>query len=383
MATFRFLHCADLHLDSPLRGLEADPEAPVDKIRGATREALRNLVNFAIEQRVDFVIAAGDLYDGDWQDWRTGRFLLDQIRRLTDENIPFIAIRGNHDAASVITNNLRMPGDTARLLDHRQPATFRLPELQVAIHGQSFPTRAVTDNLARTYPAQVPGWFNIGVLHSSVGVRPLHDNYAPCTVEELRSHDYEYWALGHVHEREILSVDPWVVFPGNLQGRHINESGPKGATLVSVANGKVVDVTHHSFDTVRWARVAVALAQDADEDSALTQVRAALATALEQAEGRLLAARITLSGACVAHETFVRDFGAVREKVRAEALGLAGSGVIWTEKVDIATTPLIEKATGQTGIDAIGQLLRALESVDDGDIVDDVLGILACKRNAG
>jgi predicted phosphodiesterase len=372
MATFRFLHCADLHLDSPLRGLEADPDAPVDKIRGATRDALQNLVNFAIEQHVDFVVAAGDLYDGDRQDWRTGRFLLDQIRRLTDENIPFIAIRGNHDAASVITNNLRMPGEAARLLDHRRPETFRLPDLQVAIHGQSFATRAVTDNIARTYPPPVPGWFNVGVLHSSVGARPLHDNYAPCSVDELRSHDYDYWALGHVHEREVLSVNPWIVFPGNLQGRHINEAGPKGATVVTVADRKVVDVVHQSFDTVRWARIPVVLTQEVDEDSALTQVRGALAASLEQAEGRLLAARITLSGACIAHDSFVRDLGAAREKIRAEALALAGSGMIWTEAVDIATTPLIEVAAGKIRTDAIGQLLRALDNIGDSDIMDDV-----------
>src|SRR5580700_8111237 len=168
MATFRFLHCADLHLDSPLLGLEADPDAPVDKIRSATREALQNLVNFAIEQRVDFVVAAGDLYDGDWQDWRTGHFLTGEITRLTSAGIPFIAIRGNHDAESVITRRLRMPNDRVRLLDHRRPETYRLPNLPVSVHGQSFATKAVTDNIALTYPPPDPHRFNIGLLHSSV-----------------------------------------------------------------------------------------------------------------------------------------------------------------------------------------------------------------------
>ena len=141
MATFRFLHCADLHLDSPLRGLEADPDAPVDKIRGATREALQNLVNFAIEQHVDFVVAAGDLYDGDWQDWRTGHFLTGEITRLTNAGIPFIAIRGNHDAESVITRRLRMPNDRARLLDHRRPETYRLPICRFPCTGKALPPR--------------------------------------------------------------------------------------------------------------------------------------------------------------------------------------------------------------------------------------------------
>lgn len=372
MASFRFLHCADLHLDSPLRGLEADADAPVDKIRSATRQALANLTDFVLDERLDFVVAAGDLYDGDWQDWRTGRFLLEQIRRLNDANIPFIAIRGNHDAASVITNNLRMPGVNTRLLDHRRPETVRLPDLQVAIHGQSFATRAVTENLARNYPPPVAGWFNIGLLHSSVGERALHDNYAPCSVEQLRAHDYDYWALGHVHERQILSVDPWIVFPGNLQGRHINETGAKGATVVTVAHGRVVDVAHRSFDTVRWSRIPVALPQDADEDKAFALLQAAIATAVEQAEGRLLAARISLSGSCAAHEALVRDLDAAREKIRAEALAVAASEVFWPEAVEIATTPPPVIAMQKQRTDAIGQLLRALDGIDDADIVDDV-----------
>ena len=372
MTTFRFLHCADLHLDSPLRGLEADPDAPAGLIRGATRQALVNLVDFAIAQRVDFVVAAGDLYDGDWQDWRTGQFLIGQIARLVTANIPLIGIRGNHDAESVITRRLRMPGESARWLDHRRAETYRLPDLPVSIHGQSFATRAITENLALAYPAPDSDRFNIGLLHSSVGERELHDNYAPCSVVQLSGHGYDYWALGHVHKREVLSRDPWIVFPGNLQGRHVNEAGAKGAMLVTVADGKVIDVSFVPFDTVRWARIEVRLAEDVGEDVALTQVRTALATELEQAEGRLLAARIILSGACAAHESFSLDLGAARERVRAEALSIAGPGMIWTERVDFATARPTSAGAMEDRHDAIGALLRALEAADDDDIAPDV-----------
>ena len=372
MATFRFLHCADLHLDSPLRGLEADPDAPVETIRGATRAALKNLVDFAIAQRVDFVVAAGDLYDGDWQDWRTGRFLIDQIRRLTDAGIPFIAIRGNHDAESVITRRLRMPSDIAWLLDHVRPQSVRLANVPVSIHGQSFATKAVTDDLASHYPAPDPDRFNIGLLHSSVDGREGHANYAPCSVEWLRDFGYDYWALGHIHKREVLHADPWIVFPGNPQGRHIKETGPKGATLVTVTDGKITDVAPHSFDSVRWAFIPVVLTANADEDTALAQVRAALAGELERAEGRLLAARVVLSGACAAHDSFVRDLGAAHEKIRAEALAVGGAGMIWIEAVEIATAPLTEAAALHDRTDAIGQLVRALETIGADDILADV-----------
>jgi DNA repair exonuclease SbcCD nuclease subunit len=372
MATFRFLHCADLHLDSPLRGLEADPDAPVEKIRGATREALKEMVRFAIAQRVDFVVAAGDLYDGDWQDWRTGRFLIEQIGELTKANIPFIAIRGNHDAESVITRRLRMPSDIARLLDHRRPETYRLPALPVSIHGQSFATKAVTENIALTYPPPDPGRFNIGLLHSSVGDRPGHDTYASCSVEDLRHHGYDYWALGHIHKQEILSRDPWIVFPGNPQGRHINEPGPKGATLVTVSDGKVIDAPTIPFDTVRWARIPITLTEDADEDAALTLVRTELAAAVAQAEGRLLAARIILSGACRAHDSLSLDLGATRERIRAEALSVAGPDMLWAETIEIATSPPRAIEAMEDRHDATGDLVRALRAADGSQIVDDV-----------
>ena len=373
MATFRFLHCADLHLDSPLRGLEADPDAPADRIRGATREALQNLVNFAIEQRVDFVVAAGDLYDGDWQDWRTGHFLTGEITRLTNAGVPFIAIRGNHDAESVITRRLRMPNDNARLLDHRRPETYRLPNLPVSVHGQSFATKAVTENIALAFPPPDPERFNIGLLHSSVGEREGHDTYASCSIEQLTHHGYDYWALGHVHKRDILSRDPWIVFPGNLQGRHIRETSSKGATLVTVTDGRITDEPQHiAFDTVRWARIPVPLPEDADEDAALSQIVAALALALEQADGRLLAARIELSGSCIAHDGFSQDLGAAREKIRDAAISVAGPGTIWTETIDIATRPPSAMEAMQERHDATGQLIRTLQAATGAEVEDEV-----------
>ena len=88
MPSFRFLHCADLHLDSPLQGLEADPDAPAARIRDAARHAFTAIVSFAIEQKIDFILAAGDLYDQDWQDWRTGQFLIRELGRLDRAGMP-------------------------------------------------------------------------------------------------------------------------------------------------------------------------------------------------------------------------------------------------------------------------------------------------------
>ena len=367
MTSFRFLHCADLHLDSPLRGLEADPDAPADTIRAATRKALTNLVDHALNERVDFVVAAGDLYDGDWQDWRTGHFLIGEIKRLDQAGISFIAIRGNHDADNVMTKNLRFPGTRSRLLNHRQPETIRLDTVPVSIHGQSFATRAVTENIARAYPRPDPDRFNIGLLHSAIDGRDGHDHYAPCSLDQLRDHGYEYWALGHVHKREILSREPWVVFPGNVQGRHANETGAKGAMLVTVTGNRVTDAAFVPLDVMRWARVPVEPDAAAGEEAVLSAVRDALSGELARADGRLLAVRIALSGVTAAHDLLTRDPGAMREKIRAEALAVAGAGMIWIETVEVATRPPARAAAAeQSG--AIGQLIRALDAIGPDDL---------------
>ena len=238
-----------LHLDSPLRGLDA--AAPAGRIRDASRQALANLVTLAEERQVAFVLLAGDLYDGDWKDWRTGQFLAQQLARLTRAGIEVIAISGNHDAEQVLTKKLSIPG----MMRAARPETRRLRSVPVAVHGQSFATPAVTDNLALAYPEPVDGLFNIGLLHTACG-STAHDNYAPCSVADLTRRGYDYWALGHVHTRSVLSEDPWVVFPGNIQGRHVKEEGSKGATLVTV-DGRRVLLEHQALDVLRWLRLDV------------------------------------------------------------------------------------------------------------------------------
>jgi exonuclease SbcD len=353
--SFSFLHAADLHLDSPLRGLDAD--APADRIRGATRRALANLVELALEKQVAFVLLAGDLYDGDWKDWRTGQFLTHQLSILERAKIPVIAISGNHDADQVLTKQLRFPGHMFR---SSKPDTFRLEPLRVAIHGQSFATRAVMDNLALAYPAPVDDWFNIGLLHTACG-SAAHDNYAPCTPADLTAHGYEYWALGHVHERREVARTPWIVFPGNLQGRHINEPGSKGATLVQVADGAVTSVTHHPLDVLRWGRLDVDVTGAADEDSVHNRVRLMLGAAVMEAEDRFLALRLTLTGACPAHAALTQDLDATRHRLRAAVLDVADPDTVWFESIRIRTSPAHDIAALRAQAGAVGTLIAAIE----------------------
>jgi len=154
----KFIHAADIHLDSPLIGLERYDGAPIDEVRGATRKALQNLVERAVHEKVDFVLIAGDLYDGDWKDYNTGLFFVSQMTKLRDSGIKVIIATGNHDAASQITKNLRIP-DNCRMLSVHKSESVVFESLGVAIHGQGFSTRAVTDNLVAHYPKARPGLF--------------------------------------------------------------------------------------------------------------------------------------------------------------------------------------------------------------------------------
>ncbi len=355
MPDFTFLHAADLHLDSPLRGLDGD--APTAQIRGATRAALKNLVDTALERRPAFLLLAGDIFDGDARDWRTGQFLVQQLARLTREGIEIVAISGNHDADQVTTRRLPMP----YLLSSKKPVTRVLTSAPVAVHGQSFATRAVTDNLAAAYPARVEGLFNIGLLHTACG-QGGHENYAPCTIADLERLQYEYWALGHIHIRQTLCTDPWIVFPGNLQGRHVKEDGEKGATLVTVTSGRVArEPEHIPLDVVRWRRQAVDVTGAETAQAVLDRVAFTLDQAALLAQDRMLVVRLTLTGECPIHAELARAPEKLRQDVRATATEIAGTDELWIEDVRLATTPAVDIAALRAQPGPIGALIRSLE----------------------
>ncbi len=365
MDGFRFLHAADIHLDSPLRGLDGHEREIAERVRTAPRAAFENLIARAISAPVDFVVIAGDLYDGSWRDYRTGLFFAEQMGRLREAGIPAFLLYGNHDAESVITKPLSLP-DNVRVFGSRKPGTFTLDEPGVALHGQSFREKAVTDNLVPGYPSPRKGMFNIGVLHTGLGGGFGHDSYAPCSLLDLTSKGYDYWALGHIHQRQILHRDPFVVFPGNLQGRHVQETGPKGAFLVTVSDGAVAECAPVDFDVVRWMDVPVDVKGAGSLDEALESVGRALEAAATGADGRLLVARVRLEGRCAAHGRLVRDPEHVLNEARALALGLAADAV-WVERVDIRTRPPMDAASLRQRQDALGQLQRALDDAPGDD----------------
>lgn len=367
----KFLHAADIHLDSPMRGLDSRAGVPADLARASTRAAFGAMIDLAIAEDVAFVVIAGDLYDGDWKDFSTGLFFTHEMARL---NRPCFLLRGNHDARSVITRNLAPPRNV-REFSSRTCESFDLPECGVVLHGHSFPNRAVEENLAAGYRPPVPGRLNIGVLHTSAEDPGEHETYAPCRVDELAVHGYDYWALGHVHARRVLHERPWIVFPGNLQGRHARETGAKGCTLVSVEDGSIVAVEHRTVDVLRWASEELVVT-GLDLRTLPGAVGDKAAAVLAGAEGRPVILRLILTGATALHGRLLDDTEHLASECRNRALDLGAE--LWVESVRVRTRPLVAAAA-----DLLAPLRQEfLASLDDPAIAQALMEEFA-KLRAG
>ena len=360
--SFKFIHCSDIHLDSPLRKLARYEGAPVEALRGATRRALGNMINLAIAEKVSFILIAGDLYDGDQKDFRTALFFVNEMVRLRQAGIRVYLVSGNHDAQSQITRSLRLP-DNVHSFSTVRPETKCWEEIGVAIHGQGFSKRETMDDLSAMYPCAQEGFFNIGLLHTSADGREGHASYAPCTVAGLLVKGYDYWALGHVHKREVLHEDPWVLFCGNLQGRSIRETGPKGCTLVTVENGRLMQIEEKWVDVVRWSLCKVDISGIELPEDMVRFVGSKIKQEIERSEERFLAVRILISGASPVHVELARNEEKWVNEIRAAATD-ASDGKVWIEKIEITTCMAVSLDEDRDRDDSLGGLLRLLENPD-------------------
>jgi DNA repair exonuclease SbcCD nuclease subunit len=355
----RFIHASDLHIDSPLRGLDRYDGAPVDRLRTATRSTFERLIDKALSERVDFVLIAGDIYDCDWQDFHTGLFFRGQMVRLERAGIHVFIVQGNHDAQGVISKQLVLPSNVT-VFSSRTAQTVRLDGFSVAIHGRSFPERAVDEDLVPSYPAPVPGFFNIGLLHTSLTGRAGHDTYAPTDLPTLIAKGYDYWALGHVHAREVLNEQPRIVFSGNLQGRHAKETGPKGCELVTVEGGRI-EAEPVVLDVVRWSQVTVPL-QGVYRLEALNETfRQALEPVLTGTKDRLHAVRVTLSGSTELYRLEADQPGTLAAAMRAAAQDVETE--VWIEQVRLDLAHPQDRAQVAQRQDAVGELVRLVDSI--------------------
>jgi len=363
------IHAADIHLDSPLKGLGFYEDMPVDIVRGASRAAFARLVDEALELEVDFMVIAGDLYDGDWKDHNTGIYFARQMGRLRNGGIPVYVLHGNHDAQSVMTSRLVLP-ENVHVFKANRPTTFVLEKHNVALHGRSFPQASVTENMAAGYPAPLPGHFNIGVLHTALEGNSQHANYAPCSLQQLHASGYQYWALGHVHEYQVYPGPVPVVFPGNLQGRHIREQGPRGAVLVTCDDHAVQSIERLEVDVLRWRELRLDISYCEDLKAVLANIRAGLEDVLaEQTADKPCVLRLVLEGESGLHGELVGQQPQLRADVVATMAALA-DGRMWLEKLRLQVRPP-HRAPATVEHDELARLLA--DAVADSGFQDEIL----------
>lgn len=348
---FKFLHAADLHLDSPLQGLAAKSADLAERIEDASRRALDQLVDTAITEGCRFVVLAGDLFDGELRNIKTGLYLVSRIRQLAGAGIGVFITLGNHDAANGFMDRLKF-ADNVHVFSKRKAESIRLPDVGAVIHGRSFPQEDVRENLARDYPAAEPGLFNVGILHTACqGREAYHAPYAPCTLEELVNHGYQYWALGHVHAAAVLNERPHVVYPGNLQGRHVRETGPKGAFIVNVEDREVAGLEHRPLDVCRWSVLEVDISESSNRADLVTGIRDHLRRAIGEAAGRAIAVRVKLVGESLLSDVLTLDPQGLRDDVLAAAATVSDD--IWIERITLSARPSVAPEVMEAGLAGI------------------------------
>ncbi|MGF6157712.1 exonuclease SbcD [Ensifer sp. KUDG1] len=357
---FRFVHTADLHLDSPLRSLALRNADLAEIVRGASRQALVKIVDLCIAEEADALLIAGDLYDGSQTSMNTALFLGRELRRLDEHGIRVFIIRGNHDAQSQVTNELTLP-PSAHVFKGRAKAVVAktlASGRDVYVHGVSFASPHAPESLLPAFQPPVPGAVNIGMLHTSLAGAAGHDLYAPCSVADLVAHGFDYWALGHIHQRQVHAAEPFIVMPGMPQGRDINEVGVKSVSLVTVDEDGRLSVAERAIGIASFERLRVDLTGITEWRDMLDAVRQALSRICGETAAENVILRLALAGATPLAWRLRRDADLLRAEIDNIAAGIAGC---WIEKVELTCGNARTEKPG-TMLDPVEELAALVET---------------------
>jgi len=376
MDSFRFVHAADLHIDSPFAGVGDADNRVATRLREATFEAFQNLVDLCINQNADFLVIAGDVYDGADRSVRAQLRFRDGLAKLSEAGIQSFVVHGNHDPLDGWQSSISWPEGVHIFGATPEWKNFeKNGEVVAAVQGMSYPTREVTDNLATQFsPPESGNLFAIGLLHANVGANSAHPNYAPCTVEDLSQSGIDYWALGHVHTRQALKrAAPVIAYPGNTQGRHPNETGARGALVVDVDPSGASKSEFVALDVVRYERGEVNISNIESIDSLDSAIRQATDNLISvQAEDRDVVCRLTIVGRGPLHEQLAGN-SAVEDLLDSARSAWSGGGSpwVWVERIIDSTRPTIDIESRAKADDFLGATLkRALLSSIESDEID-------------
>jgi exonuclease SbcD len=366
-APFSFVHCADLHLDSPFEGIQAAAPAIAAVLRGATFKAFDRIIDLAIGEQVDFIIVAGDVHDGEDRSLRAQLWFRDALRKAGEAGIRCFIAHGNHDPLSGWEAHLTMPAQVERF--GGQGVECFVVERQGAplaqICGISYPVREVNVNLVPQFRRDPEAPFAIGVLHANVGGDPNHDNYAPCSVEDLGAAGMDYWALGHIHARKILRAEePSIVYPGNPQGRSRREIGARGCYLVRVDAARRIRTTFVATDVVRWFIQDLDIGRLSTWDDLLDELSRVQEEVRAGAEGRAAILRLNLVGRGELHRELAKRIDLERDLAEPLREGEPERpDFVWVESVRNRTRPPLDLDQRRLVQDFVGDFLTAAQDL--------------------
>lgn len=355
---FRFVHTADIHLDSPLRSLALRNPALAALIGDSTRQALVAIVDLCLDQKVDALVIAGDLYDGDQTSMKTARFLATQLGRLHEAGIAVFKIRGNHDALSKITQELILP-PTVKVFGGRcETVEIAGKGVGVAVHGISFARPQAPESLVPKFRPPVADAVNIAIMHTSLAGAPGHDVYAPCALVDLHGSGFDYWALGHVHARTQHAGPRTVVMPGMPQGRDINEAGPKSVSLVTIGDDRRITVTEWPTSIAQFERIPVDLGGIAGWREAVDAIEQAVGRMRDRTEAPHLVGRLLLTGRTPLAWRMRRDRDLLLAEIEQR---LEAGGRTWIDKIELAVAAPgpVEDAGSADPVRELGDLMRS------------------------
>jgi DNA repair protein SbcD/Mre11 len=361
---FTFVHAADLHLDSPFKGLAKVPDVIRERLRESTFVAFRRLVDLVKRENVDFVVLAGDLYDAADRSLRSQLRLQRGLEELTANGIQVFVVHGNHDPESGRQAKLDWPEHVHIFRSGAvecRPAYTRSGDLAAHVYGISYPTSAVTDNLALRFKKKDGAPFHLALLHANVDGSAGHDNYAPCKLDELTASGFQYWALGHIHDRRVLHEYPHVVYPGNLQGRSIRETGAKGTYIVSVSDTGSVEMSFKDIADVLWQEIRVSIEGIEREQELKSRLMQAVEAVRQESGGRPAIVRIRMEGRGILHERLLQP--TVVEEWLEELKEWLGApeeadAWVWPESITVRTGGLSKLEDAATEEGFLGELLR-------------------------
>ncbi len=389
MLPFSFIHAADLHLDSPFSSLAKENADIASVMRSASFTSFENIIELCISKNVDFFLVAGDVYDGEERSLRAQVRFRDGLKKLSDAGIESFIVHGNHDPLMSWSATLEWPDRVYIFGDHISSIkVIKDKDPLAVIQGISHHKKNETGNLSLMFNRTDRELFHIGLLHATLGSNTGHEPYAPCSIEDLKKSGMDYWALGHVHERKIVSAaDPAVVYPGNSQGRSIRETEEKGCYLVTVDDQYQISTEFISACAVKWVKDEADVSGISTEQELINFLEQRCLKLSENELSKPVIVRFELTGAGPMSKTLMNT-AAVDDLLEiARDAGVSCSPFVWVEKISVKTSPELDINTLIEQEDFTGELLRLSEELLSSDnleqFIKEELSLLYEESRAG